>query len=342
MKDYQQLRNWPNVENQLEAMDFDDQNAWPLVSLVTPSFNQASYLEYSILSVVNQGYPNLEYWVNDGGSTDSSLDIIQKYSRHLTGWKSQPDSGQTEAINQAWRAARGKYIGWLNSDDMLTPGSLAAGVTYLEQNPDIDVVYGDLYIIDDLGRLIERYEYDPFDLAKMLFREQDIPQPGTLLRREVLQDCGLLDTNLHYLMDLEYWQRIGLAGKRLGYNPQPLALFRVYDDSKTQAGSARAVEERKLLAQKVLEHPNCPLEIKRDKRKLQFNVSMASSRTWLKQGRFGRAMAAILQAVASYPIGLLESRTHYALLLSVLGIFFGWERWASFRARIRRWRRSRS
>jgi GT2 family glycosyltransferase len=342
MKDYQQLRDWPNEVIHLETMEVDDRKAWPLVSLVTPSFNQAPFLEACILSVINQDYPNLEYWVYDGGSTDSSPDIIQKYSRNLAGWQSRSDAGQADAINQAWRKSRGKYVGWLNSDDMLMPDSLHTSVSYLERNPDVDLVYGDLLRVDQEGQPLEQYEYAPFDLKNMLLQQQSIPQPGTLIRRDVFQEVGVLDQELHYLMDLEYWLRLGLAGKQIGYLSKTLAIFRIHDESKTQAGSARAVEERSLVADRVLRHPNCPSEIKRSESMIHFNVSMASSRTWLKQGRFGRAIGTILQALVKHPLGLLKPGVYYTLLVSILGAFVGWERWASLRARIRQWRRSRA
>jgi glycosyltransferase involved in cell wall biosynthesis len=339
MEDYSQLRNWPKEEPRLEETPTDLRQAWPLVSIVTPSFNQAPFLEDCIRSVLHQSYPNLEFWIMDGGSIDTSLDIIQHYSNQLAGWQSQPDAGQADAINQGWQRSAGKYMWWLNSDDLLMPGSLFTSVSYLENHPQVDMVYGDVLRIDQEGQITERYNYPAFELSKMLLDGLDIPQPGSLVRRAVIDEVGPLDPELHFVMDMEYWQRIGLAGKTICHIPEPMAMFRIYDKSKTQAGSERAVEERMMAAQRVLKHPDCPDEVKQNKRIFLYSVHLACSRTWMKNGRFIRTLGSLLRAVSVNPRGLMEGRMYYTFLLAILGLFLGWERWSAVRARFRRRKR---
>src|SRR5512136_1965980 len=129
----------------------------PLVTVITPSFNQAQFLEATILSVLNQDYPKLEYFVMDGGSTDGSLEIIKKYESRLTGWVSEKDHGQTDAINKGFSRARGDILAWLNSDDTYEINAVREAVAYLRERPEIGLVYGDANFIDESGRIIGRF-----------------------------------------------------------------------------------------------------------------------------------------------------------------------------------------
>ena len=133
------------------------QNALPKVSIVTPSFNQASFLEQTLRSVLEQDYPNLEYIVIDGGSTDGSVEIINKYADQLAYWQSQPDQGQTDAINQGFAHATGEILAWLNSDDLLLPGAVSAAVRALEEHPEAAMVYGDALLINAQGKTIGKF-----------------------------------------------------------------------------------------------------------------------------------------------------------------------------------------
>src|SRR4030067_2556851 len=123
----------------------------PLVSIVTPSYNQAEFLEKTILSVINQDYPRLEYFVMDGGSTDGSLEIIKRFEHRITNWISEPDRGQSDAINKGWSMASGDIFAWLNSDDMYAPGAVQAAVQAFRENPEAGMVYGDAILVDRDG-----------------------------------------------------------------------------------------------------------------------------------------------------------------------------------------------
>src|ERR1035437_5829495 len=141
---------------------------YPLVSIITPSYNQAQFLEKTILSVLSQNYPNIEYIIIDGGSTDNSADIIRKYENKISFWISEKDKGQSDAINKGWKRAKGKYCSYLNSDDELVPGAVSKIVEAFEKNQDAGVVYGDYTFIDENEKEISRERGRQTDLRKLL------------------------------------------------------------------------------------------------------------------------------------------------------------------------------
>src|ERR1035437_4803473 len=193
---------WPWTEEtpQLPTVILDG-SSWPRVTIVTPSYNQAQFVEETIRSVLLQGYPDLEYFVMDGGSTDGSVDVIRKYEPWLAGWRSGKDNGQADAINKGWRRSTGVLLGWLNSDDMLTVGSLAAIARTFNANVSIGLVFGDLEVIDAQGELLRMETRQEFDLIETVRKTMPIAQPGSFLRRTVLERIGLLDSSLHFMMD---------------------------------------------------------------------------------------------------------------------------------------------
>jgi hypothetical protein len=202
----------------------------PLVSIVTPSYNHGRYIEETIQSVLNQDYPNLEYLVIDGGSSDNTVEILKKYEGRLT-WISEKDRGQADAINKGFRMARGEILAWLNSDDTYLPGAVHQAVRYLESHPEVAMLYGEGYHIDAEGEFIERYYTEPFDyrrLSEVCF----ICQPTVFFRAEVIATVGPLDVTLDYCMDYEYWMRIAKRF-RIGYLEKDLANSRLHLDTKT-------------------------------------------------------------------------------------------------------------
>jgi len=154
----------------------------PLISIITPSYNQGKYLEETILSVLNQDYENIEYIVVDGGSSDNSLEVIKKYQSRLAWWVSEPDKGQTEAINKGFNRANGEIIAWLNSDDVYLPGTVSEAVRYLVDHPQIGMVYGELDFIDESGRVIGKFNAAQTDLHRLRRGYVHIPQPATFFR----------------------------------------------------------------------------------------------------------------------------------------------------------------
>jgi glycosyltransferase involved in cell wall biosynthesis len=203
----------------------------PALSVVTPSFNQARFIERTIRSVLDQeGVPSLEYVVFDGGSTDGTVDVLRRYEGRLR-FVSRPDRGQADAVNQGLAATTGEVIGWLNSDDVYAPGALASVLRYFADHPGTDVVYGDADHIDVDGRVLEPYYTEDWDYERL----KDVCfvcQPAVFFRRRVVERFGPLDARLRYCMDYEYWLRVG-AHVPFVRIPGVLAGSRLYESNKT-------------------------------------------------------------------------------------------------------------
>jgi glycosyltransferase involved in cell wall biosynthesis len=200
------------------------------VSIVTPSYNQGQYIEDTIQSVLQQDYPDLEYLVFDGGSTDHTRDILRRYEGRLL-WVSEKDRGQADAINKGFRAARGEILGWLNSDDTYLPGTIRRVVEYFRTHRDVGMMYGEGYHVDAAGQVIERYYTEPFNferLAEICF----ICQPTVFLRAEVVNAIGPLDIGLRFCLDYDYWMRVAKQF-RIGYLGEYLANSRLHIETKT-------------------------------------------------------------------------------------------------------------
>jgi len=179
----------------------------PLVSIVTPSYNQAEFLEQTIQWVLRQDYPRLEYIIVDGGSTDGSVGIIKKYAPKLAWWISEPDRGQAEAINKGLHRARGEIVAWLNSDDFYLPGTVSKAVAAFAAHPQAGLIYGDVLAVDQRGNTVNVFKYGNWGLeGLMTFRV--IGQPAVFMRRAVLEQAGYLDTSYHCLLDHQLWIRM--------------------------------------------------------------------------------------------------------------------------------------
>ena len=229
-------KGWPwTVPGSLEEQHPTQSQDRPLVSLITPSFNQSRFLEETIRSVLLQGYPNLEYIIIDGLSTDGSQEIIKKYEKHISCWVSEPDKGHADAVNKGWKTANGGFVSWLNSDDFLYPRSLENTVDTLKKNPDIHVCYGDAARVNERSQSCDRdFKGGNFSLKDMLvFWRNPVPQPGFLMRRSVIDQIGFLDESYSFAFDFEYWMRMAVHDMKGKYIPQRLAAFRMHRDAKT-------------------------------------------------------------------------------------------------------------
>ena len=207
----------------------------PLVSIVTPSFNQGPFLEETMDSVLSQTYDHIEYIVIDGGSTDSSVDIIRQHDSKLAYWVSEPDRGQSHGINKGLQRSTGAIIGWLNSDDTLMPDAVARVVEVMLDSPM--VVHGSVRLIDADSRIIARPKLSKrkqeFGL-RTIVGEGLVNQPGAFWNRAAMERAGYLNEDLNYIMDYELWVRMALVGAtfiRLG--DPPVATYRLADDTKT-------------------------------------------------------------------------------------------------------------
>jgi glycosyltransferase involved in cell wall biosynthesis len=208
----------------------------PLVSVITPSFNQARYLEATIQSVLSQEYVRIEYILIDGASTDGSAAIIRKFEDRFAYWISEKDNGQAEAINKGLSRAKGEIVAWLNSDDYYLPNTVSAAVRVFESNPDVVMVYGDMLAVDEQGQTINILKYKQLSLEDLLCF-QIIGQPSVFFRRAALEKTGLLDTSLHFLLDHHLWIRIAQQGKIL-HIPQTWSAARYHAEAKNRAKAA--------------------------------------------------------------------------------------------------------
>ncbi|MEK6221078.1 MAG: glycosyltransferase [Chloroflexota bacterium] len=204
----------------------------PLVTIVTPSYNQAQYLEATIQSVLNQNYPNLEYIIIDGGSADGSQEIIEKYADKLAYWVSERDQGQTDAINKGFAQANGQVLAWLNSDDTYEPFAVTKAVEVLQNNPDVGLVYGDANYIDAQGREIGHFPARLTNYAKLRQGYVHLPQQSAFWRASLWDEVGPLDPSFYFAMDYDLWVRLAKIST-LHYIPQVWANFRIHGDSKT-------------------------------------------------------------------------------------------------------------
>ena len=203
----------------------------PLVSIVTPSYNQGQFLEEAILSVLNQDYENIEYIIIDGGSTDNSVEIIRKYAPRLAYWVSEPDQGQTDALIKGFARARGSILGWLCSDDVLEPSMVKLSVSYLVKFPNVGLTFGDRVRMDGRGNIYSLQRFPSFRRAH-LRSGLTLPQETTLFRKDAHFAAGGLDESLQMVMDYDLWCRMSAVTK-FHHIPAYLGRFRVHPAHKS-------------------------------------------------------------------------------------------------------------
>ncbi len=220
------------------------------ISITTPSYNQGQFLEETILSVLNQNYPNLEYIIIDGGSTDNSVNIIKKYEDQLAYWVSEKDQGQTHAINKGFKIATGDIVNWLNSDDLLVPGALQAVAEGFIEYPQADFYFGDFTVINNKGRELFSRKSPPYRFATLFWGRQLSSQPAVFFKRSVFDEIGYLDESLNFCMDTEFWIRAAIAKNIFHQIKKPLAMTRVHGDAKTTQLQKVLHEEHKSIVKR--------------------------------------------------------------------------------------------
>lgn len=225
--------------------------AFPKISIVTTNYNYGQFLEETLCSVLDQNYPNLEYIVIDGGSTDDSVDIIKRYAHRLTYWLSEADAGQAHAINKGLRRSTGEIVGFLNSDDLYLPDTLAR-VAEAFASPDTVWIGAPCEILDGEGRKTGIGKAMTHASAFQWVCGGWFPQPSTFWRRRLMLEEGYFEEHLHYDFDQEYWARLAVAGYRPQILDQVLSRDRQHADRKTADPGMRAVQERLFIAHKYL------------------------------------------------------------------------------------------
>ncbi|MCU7835975.1 MAG: glycosyltransferase [gamma proteobacterium symbiont of Taylorina sp.] len=256
---------WPwTIETKKSIYKNNLEFHWPKVSIITPSFNQGDFLEETIRSVLLQNYPNLEYIIIDGGSSDQSVDIIKKYEKWLTYWVSEADRGQSHAINKGMKMARGEVVGWLNSDDMFPQNSIYSLISLRENNKLSIAWVGECHFINKDGKFLFSQKPKIGDSAEFSDWGIDtcIAQPATLFSKQAFEKTGGLDEQFNYVLDVDLWIKLSAIGS-FSVTNKVTGMFRLYEGIKSLDDPAKReiehivtcwINNQKLIAQKRLDH----------------------------------------------------------------------------------------
>lgn len=261
---------WPWTEQSKPLPETaPDGQRWPKISIVTPSYNQGKFIEECIRSVLLQGYPDLEYIIIDGGSTDETVEIIKKYEPWLTYWVSEPDRGQSHAINKGLLKSTGRLFNWHNSDDVLTPDSMATLASVIIKYPQASYVHGYRILIDYKSVIqpgnepakSDKVSFLP-ELTTAISTVKSGCQPGCLMDRQLAVEVGMADENLHYIMDIDILLRIALVRCPI-YISFPAVYLRIHPDVKSLEWNSRRAKERIHVAKKIFSRTDLPDSIKK-------------------------------------------------------------------------------
>jgi glycosyltransferase involved in cell wall biosynthesis len=294
----------------------------PIVSIITPSYNQAPFLEQTIRSVLAQDFAMerpgaMEYIIVDGASQDGSLEIIHRYASQLTWWVSEPDSGQAEAINKGFKKAQGEIVAWLNSDDIYLPGAIKSAVAALQSDPALGMVFGDAITIDALGKPLNRLAFGDWGLDELMgFRI--LCQPAVFIRRAVLEKAGLLDPAYHFMLDHHLWLRIAqLAPVR--HVPALWAAARVHPAAKNVSQASGFSFETQRLRDWMDSQAALAPRLAKNRRCIDAGAQRLIARYLLDGGLPGPALRAYGKALLNRPGFALKHghRMIYALLCLV-------------------------
>jgi hypothetical protein len=291
----------------------------PTVSIITPSYNQAEYLEQTIQSVLNQSNIQLEYFVIDGASTDGSQEIIERYASRLAGWVSEPDAGQAEAINKGFSRATGKYIAWLNSDDLYFPNAISRAVSILEAQPQLGMVFGDAITIDASGRMLKPLNFGDWGLEELLgFRI--ICQPAVFMRRSILEQAGNLDPGYHFLLDHQLWLRMARLAP-IQHIAETLAAARHHPGAKNVLQAAAFGDEALRILQWIKDQPEFQADYTARRGRITAGAYGLKARYLLDGDQPAAALQAYYQAFRHHPGFTLQHwrRMLYAMI-SLLGL----------------------
>ncbi len=291
----------------------------PLVSIVTPSYNQSRFIEQTICSVLGQGVDSLEYFIIDGGSTDSSVEIIKRYESKLAGWVSEKDQGQADAINKGIRASSGEIVAWLNSDDLYQPGAIQKAIEVFQKHPQASLVYGNVLSIDENAQPFNHQTFQPYGLQDLMsFRI--ISQPAVFMRRAALEQTGLLDLSYHYLLDHHLWLRMAQIAP-IAFIPRTLAAARYHSKAKNLAHTAEFGREAFRIVDWMETDPRFALLFRKNRRRILAGAHRLNAFYLLDGESYARSLAAYARAFRYNP-GIIIPETHRILyaLLAPLGL----------------------
>ncbi len=325
---------WPWTEEKtLIPPAMFDGFTWPKISIVTPSYNQGEFIEETIRSVLLQNYPNLEYIIIDGGSTDNSVEIIKKYEKFLTFWISEKDKGQADAVNKGWNKCSGAVLSWLNADDLLLPGALFTIMEKAVAHPNFHLIYGQCEWFDEDGNIgIVGADYS-FEKIIHKMGMWDIPQPAAFVSRGGLDKSGMLDVRLRQSLDKDLWMRLAATGN-IYFLPVLVAKFRIHPNQLTQknihSSEFYSSIERLVSFQNLFALKNLPAQYQDVKQEILAGANLNVAIQGRSRSSYKIAFLYTLRALG-YPQGLFKSRW----IAHISTLFLG-EKATTYLAQLRR------
>lgn len=285
----------------------------PLVTVITPAYNQAIFLRDTIESVLSQDYPNIELFVLNDGSTDDTEKILQEYTGRIR-WETHTNMGQTPTINKGWSLTNGEIITWLNSDDTYLPGAVKAGVEYLMQHPETAMVFADSLFTEADGTPLERTRpVPPFNYKNFVAGcENPVSQPSSFIRRQVIDKVGMLDPKYYYFMDWDFWLRAGLHFK-IDYIPELWSTYRLHAESKTVAQAKKSAPELEYMYTKFFSQ-ELPEDIKALQPTAMMNMFFTTGSYYLKGEDTTMAAQSARKAIQQNPKWIFSSQAIHKYL----------------------------
>jgi len=291
----------------------------PVLSVITPAYNQAAFLPETIESVLGQDYPNIEYRVIDDGSTDDTARILSEFGGRIQ-WETHENRGQTPTINKGWSLAKGDVLTWLNSDDTFLPGAVSTAMRFFEQHPDVGIVFGRTLFTDEHStplkptRDIGRFDYAEFVVGC----ENPIPQPSAFIRREVFENVGPLNDKHYYFMDWDYWLRAG-ARHRIVYIPEVLSTYRLHAESKTVSRGLKYAADLEGMYREFFESGDVPETVRGRERLSMANMYFTSGGYYLRSGDTSAAVRMGFRALKQYPELVFNPKLLHKFFYCALG-----------------------
>lgn len=294
-------------------------NSTPLVSVITPAYNQGIFLRDTIESVLRQDYPNIELIVLNDGSTDDTEAILKEYTGRIY-WETQTNMGQTPTINRGWKLSKGEIITWLNSDDTYYLGAVREGVDYLLSHPETGIVFSDSMFTEADGTPIERTRpVPPFNYISFIKNcENPISQPSSFIRRSVMEKAGYLDPTFYYFMDWDFWMRAGLYCK-IDHIDAIWSTYRLHAESKTVSQSKKAAPELIYMYEKYFNRTDLPDKIMAIKKQSMMNMYFTSGGYYLQGEDKNSAGKMAKKALAQYPAGWMSPKSLHKFLYCSMG-----------------------